>query len=203
MLPFYRHLLAVCPLIVLVAATACLPEEANSRFTVNAPLPMYRFQISRHVRESALWQTYLDYLSAQQAGDGPVISIDVVFEREVTGTGSGDYDPGIVYADLEVTNLQSGTILRTDRDELEIPNHVIVREDATREEVQDAAFAAVEEKAVRFVRYSLDLAVIRAMSEEGRRGKAFLPILQETHENHWSTELAREAEAALRSIQGD
>ena len=85
-------------------------------------------------------------------------------ERSRTRFRTGDYDAGIVRADVVVTELVTGGTLLTDHDEFELPNYVIVREDADRDEVQDEAFEVVEEKAVRFIRYAMDLALIRAMA---------------------------------------
>ena len=132
-----------------------------------------------------LWQAYLDYLSPVREGSKPVVSIDLDFERVITHkTNNGDYDPGIVHADLELQNLKAGTTFLTDYDKFAIKDFVVGNfdRDATREQIQETAFAATEEGAMRFVIYSLDLGVIRAMSDEGRKGRAFIPALQEKRE---------------------
>lgn len=202
--PLCHLLMVVCPLLMLFTTAACIPGEVDSLFTVQAPKPFYEFLIAKHIRGSELWCAYLEYLAEERTGEGPVISIDVGFEREITEqhTSSGDYDPGVVYADAALKELRTGTTLLTDHQEFEIPNHVIVRQGGTREEVQDRAFAEVEENAVSSIIQVLDLAVVRAIAQEGSQARALIPVLEETHDKHWSVALVEEAKIALESIRG-
>lgn len=200
--PFRCLVFAVCTLVVLAATLACIPADIDSLFTIDAPRPIYRFQIAKHIRDSELWRAYLEYLAKERPGEGPVVSIDVAFEREITEhTNDGDYDAGIVHAALELEELRTGTTLLTDHVEREIRDYVIAEDDATREEVQDTAFVEVEKEALRSLISSLDLAVVRAMSREGHRGTVFISVLQDTSENHPYVELADEAQAALDAIR--
>jgi len=187
--------------VALVSSVACIPPEVDALVEVDAPSPMYRFQIAKHIRGSTLWRAYVEHLSTQRAGSDPVVAIDVTFERTITDDiQTGDYDAGIVYADLSFRELITGTTLLTDHDEFEIPNYVIAREDATRDEVQDEAFEVVEEKAVRSIRYSMDLALIRAMGQAAERHPGFVSALEEVRDSHWSVGLKQEAETALATI---
>lgn len=196
---YWYLLISVCLLSSLATTVACIPGEIDSLVTVNAPSPAYRFQISKHIRGSELWRAYLEQLSSEQAGNDAVVSIDVQFERKLTEhTDTGDYDAGVVHASLECKELVTGNTLLVDHDEFEIPNYVIVKQDATREEVQDEAFASVEDKAVRYITYSLDLALLRAMGRRASEGMVFITVLEDVRDQHWSLELKREAETALR-----
>ena len=202
----HHYRLAAFSLIGLVAMAACTSKEVDPRCRISAPSAALRGQLAQHINGSELWQAYLDYLSPVREGSRPLVSIDLDFEREITyKSNDGDYDPGIVHADLELKNLKAGNILLTDYDKFAIKDFVIGNFDrnATREEIQETAFAATEQGAMRFVIYSLDLGVIRAMSDEGSKGRAFIPALQEKREDPWSGDLGGEAKLALRNIQGD
>lgn len=202
----YRRHFVAFSLVGLVAMAACTSKEVDPRCRISAPSAAHRGQLAQHINGSELWQAYLDYLSPVREGSKPVVSIDLDFERVITHkTNNGDYDPGIVHADLELRNLKEGTTFLTDYDKFAIKDFVIGDFDrnATREQIQETAFAATEEGAMRFVIYSLDLGVIRAMSDEGRKGRGFIPALQEKREDPWSGDLGGEAKIALRNIQGD
>ena len=202
----YRRHLVAFSLVGLVAMAGCTSKEVDPRCRISAPSASHRGRLAQHINGSELWQAYLDYLSPVPEGSKPVVSIHLAFEREITHkTNNGDYDPGIVHADLELKNLKAGTTFLTDYDKFAIKDFVIGNFDrnATREEIQEAAFGATEEGAMRFVIYSLDLGVIRAMSDEGSKGRAFIPALQEKREDPWSGDLGGEAKIALRNIQGD
>ena len=201
----HRHLVAFS-LVGLVAMAACTSKEVDPRCRISAPSAAHRGRLAQHINGSELWQAYLDYLSPVREGSKPVVSLHLSFEREITHeTNNGDYDPGIVHADLELRNLKAGSTFLTDYDKFAIKDFVVGNfdRDATRDEIQEAAFAATEEGAMRFVIYSLDLGVIRAMSAEGSKGRAFVPALQEKREDPWSGDLGGEAKIALRNIQGD
>ena len=175
----YRRHFVAFSLVGLVAMAACTSKEVDPRCRISAPSAPLRGQLAQHINGSELWQAYLDYLSPVREGSRPLVSIDLDFEREITyKSNDGDYDPGIVHADLELKNLKAGNILLTDYDKFAIKDFVIGNFDrnATREEIQETAFAATEQGAMRFVIYSLDLGVIRAMSDEGSKGRAFIPV---------------------------
>jgi hypothetical protein len=128
----------------------------------------------------------------------------VTFEREVTRkTNLGDYDPGVVHARVEMKNLVSGRTLATNVDKFAIKDFVFVGdENATRDEVQAAAFASTEDTAIRFVLRVLELGVVYGKRLEGTNGTAFIPALEETAENQWAGDMAGEAKRTLRVIRG-
>ena len=184
-------------------STACTSKELDPRITLDAPYD-HQDQIAQFINGSNLWEAYLDYLSPVKEGATPVVEIHVTFERVITRkTNDGDYDPGIVNAKLQMKNLASGKAILTNQDKFAIKDFVFVgNEDATREEVQAAAFAATEETAMRFVLRALELGVIFGMREEGTNGSAFIPALEETAEDPWAGDMAGEAKRTLRGIRG-
>ena len=193
-----------CFLVITVgfaAAFACTSKKLDPRVKLAAPYE-HRDAIAKFINGSNLWEAYLDYLSPKE-GAKQVVEIDLTFEREITReTTDGDYDPGIVHATLEVTNLASGAVIHSDYDKFSIKDFVFGGfENATRDEIQDAAFAATEETAMRFVLYSLDAAIISGMRAEGAAGSVFIPVLEEKAADQWAGDMAGDAKLAIKAIR--
>ncbi len=187
-----------------LSASACTSKKLDPRCTLTAPYE-YRGQIAQFINGSNLWEAFLDYLSPVKEGATPVVEIDLTFEREITReTNDGDYDTGIVHAKLQMKNLVSGQTILSNYDKFAIKDFVFGGlENATREEVQAAAFAATEETAIRFVLYSLELGVIYGMRDEGPNGLVFIPVLEEKAEDQWAGDMIAEAKRAIGAIRGD
>ena len=187
----------------LLSSSACTSKQLDPRITLDAPYE-HRDQIAQFINGSNLWEAYLDYLSPVKDGASPVVEIHLTFERVITRKASGgDYDPGIVHANLQVKNLQSGKAIATNHDKFAIKDFVFVgNEDATREEVQAAAFAATEATAMRFVLRVLEVGVVFGMRQEGACGSAFIPALEETAEDPLAGDMAGEAKRTLGVIRG-
>ncbi len=181
---------------------SCASKKLDPRCRLAAPYED-RGQIAQFINGSPLWQAFLDYLSPVKEGAKPVVEIDLTFEREVTWeTNDGDYDPGIVHDRLEVKNLVSGKNVLSDYDKFAIKDFVFGGFDnATREEIQAAAFASTEETAMRFVLYSLEMGVIQGMRDEGAAGSVFIPVLEEKMADQWSGDMGGEAKLAIRAIR--
>ena len=186
----------------LLSTSACTSDKLDPRCRLAAPYE-YRGQIAQFINGSPLWGAFLDYLSPVKEGAKPVVEIDLTFEREVTWeTNDGDYDPGIVHARLEVRNLVSGQTVLSDYDKFAIKDFVFGGFDnATREEIQAAAFASTEKTAMRFVLYSLEVGVIKGMRNEGVAGSVFIPVLEEKMADQWSGDMGGEAKLAIRAIR--
>ncbi len=186
----------------LLPTLSCTSKELDPRCKLAAPYE-YRQQIAQFINGSNLWQAFLDYLSPVKEGAKPVVEIDLTFERVITReTNDGDYDPGIVHANLEVKNLVSGQTVLSDYDKFAIKDFVFGGfENATREEIQAAAFAATEETAIRFVLYSLEMGVIYGMREEGAKGSVFIPVLEEKMADQWAGDMGGEAKLAIKAIR--
>jgi len=186
----------------LLPTLSCTSKKLDPRCKLAAPYE-HREEIAQFINGSNLWEAYLDYLSPVKEGAKPVVEIDLTFEREITReTSDGDYDPGIVHANLEVKNLVSGQTVLTDYDKFAIKDFVFGGfENATREEIQAAAFAATEENAMRFILYSLEMAVITGMREEGAKGSVFIPALEKKAEDQWAGDMAGDAKLAIKAIR--
>ena len=188
----------------LLSTSACTSKKLDPRCTLDAPYE-YQGQIAQFINGSNLWQAVLDYLAPVKEGANPGVQIDLTFERVITRkTSDGDYDPGVVHARLEMKNLVSGRTILVNHDKFAIKDFVFGGyEDATREEIQSAAFRATEGAAIRFVLYSLELGVIYGMREEGPKGLVFIPALEEKAEDQWAGDMAGEAKRTLRAISGE
>jgi hypothetical protein len=185
----------------LLSSSACTSKELDPRINLDAPYE-HQAPIAQFINGSNLWEAYLDYLSPD--GSTLVVEIHLGFEREITRKSTGgDYDPGVVHAKLQMKNLVSGKDILLNHDKFAIKDFVFVGdENATREEVQAAAFASTEETAMRFVFRLLELGVVYGMRDEGPAGVAFVPSLEETAEDPWAGDMAGAAKQALRAIRG-
>jgi hypothetical protein len=72
--------------------------------------------------------------------------------------------------------------------------------DATREEIQEAAFKDTEGDVFPFIDRWINLAAIRAMGEE--RNTAFIPALEVEAQNQYAEDLMSEAQYAIDKING-
>ena len=187
----------------LLSSMACTSKELDPRIALDAPYE-HQDRIAQFINGSNLWEAYLDYLSPVKDGASPVVEIQLEFERVITRkTNTGDYDPGVVHARLEMRNLASGRPILKNEERFAIKDFVFVGDDdATREEVQAAAFASTEKTAMRFVLRLLQMGVIGGMRAEGTTGSAFIPALEETVEDPLAGDLAAAARQALGVIRG-
>jgi hypothetical protein len=187
----------------LLSSSACTSKKLDPRINLDAPYE-HQERIAQFINGSNLWEAYLDYLSPAKKGASPVVEIHLEFERVITRkTSTGDYDPGIVHARLEIRNLASGKDILKNHDKFAIKDFVFVgSDDATREEVQAAAFASTEKTAMRFVLRQLEMGVIGGMRQEGTNGSAFIPALEETVADPLAGDMAAAARQALGVIRG-
>lgn len=196
---------ALCLLAILtmglLSSLACTSKELDPRVSLDAPYEQQE-RVAQHINGSDLWQAYLDYLSPD--GATPAVEIHLEFERQITRkTNSGDYDPGVVHARLNVKNLASGKTILSNYDKFAIKDFVFVGSDtATRDEIQAAAFASTEETAMRFVAFTLELGAIYGMREEGPAGQPFIPVLEEVAGDQFAGDKVGAARQALRAIRG-
>lgn len=187
---------------LLVTAVACVSSEVDPRCSINAPSSGYRAKLARSVNGSKLWQTYFDLMMPVKEGANPIISVNLNFNREITmKTNDGDYDPGNVEINFSVTNLMTGAILYEDNRDAKLDAFIFGRfdADATREEIQEAAFKDTEEDVFPYIDRWINIAAIRAMGEE--RKTAFIPALEVEAQNQWAEDLMNEARRAIEKIQ--
>jgi hypothetical protein len=189
---------------MLVLAMACTSSKPDPRCRLSAPSPNYVQGIAKAINGSNLWQAYLDHVSPVRDKGQPVMAFKLTFEREITQrSNEGDYDPGIVHAHFTVTNLRMNREVYSQGDKFPIKDFVFTEGDATREEIQRAAFEATENTAMRYVHRWAQIAAIRAMIQEGASGTAFVEALEEQIQDPWGGDLIGEAKLALNKIRGN
>jgi hypothetical protein len=189
---------------MLVLVMACTSSKADPRTSLSAPSPEYLMGMAKAVNGSNLWEAYLDHISPVRDVSDPVVAFKLTFEREITRrTNEGDYDPGIVHANLTVTNLLMNREVYSRAEKFAIKDFVFTRDAATREEIQRAAFAATEGTAMRYVHRWVEIAAIRAMLQEGTSATAFIKVLEEQTQDPWGDDLVGEAKVALNKIRGN
>jgi hypothetical protein len=177
---------AVAGLMLLVLFGACTSSKVDPRCSVSARSAEHTAGVAKAINGSKLWQAYLGYLSPARDVDRPVVKFHLTFNREITRrSNEGDYDDGVVHAYLSVTNLRSGSELYSNTGTYAIKDFVFTEKNATREEIQAAAFAATEVTAMRFVHHWIQVAAIRAMANEGGSGSGFVSVLEEQMEDPW------------------
>lgn len=102
-----------------------------------------------------------------------------------------------------MTNLLINREIYSRHDKFAIKDFVFTEGSTTREEVQRAAFAATENTAMRYVHRWVEIAAIRAMTQEGTGGRDFIEVLEEQTEDPWGDDLIGEAKLALNQIRGN
>lgn len=187
-----------------IGLVGCVSSAVDPRCTIHAPNDDYRGRLAKAVNGSKLWQAYFDHVSPDKASAEPLVEVDLQMDRKVTGGGSGgDYDPGEVRIRFTVTNLRNGAMLYKEEKKAQLDSVIFGRfdENATREDIQNAAFAEAEDDVFPFISRWVDIAAIRAMGQLSWNGEALVPILEEQVENPWAEDLSSEAKRALRAIR--
>ena len=75
-------------------------------------------------------------------------------------------------------------------------------ENATREDIQNAAFAEAEDDVFPYLDRWVNLGALRAMAQLGAGGEALAPVLEAQIDDPWAEDLAYEAKHALSKIRG-
>ena len=182
-------------------STACTSKDLDPRVRFNGPYER-QDKVAQHINGSNLWAAYLDYLAPD--GATQAVEIDLTFERQITRKSTqGDYDPGIVHAKVNMKNLMTGKTILSNHDKFAIKDFVYVGdENATRDDIQAAAFSSTEDTAMRFVVFTLEVGVIYGMRDEGPAGQAFIPALEEKAQDQFAGDMVGAAKQALRAIRG-
>jgi hypothetical protein len=204
-----RKLLFALPL--LIGLLGCISSEVDPRCRIEAPDP-YRGRVAQHVNGSKLWRAYFETLAPSSSGPTePWIDFRLVFDREILNRveileyEEGDYEAGTVNVEFSIVNPQRGTTLHEQEEALSLPEFAFVEGSATtREQIQKAVFQQTEERIFPYLDRWVNLAALRAISEErGASGEAFVPILEEQVKDPWAEELSEEARLALKAIRGE
>lgn len=197
-----RPLLAA---ILLVTGFGCISSEVDPRCTISTNTASREYQaiVAQCINASPFWKAYFDEIEKSSPGQA-LIDFRLHMEREVTGRSDGDYDPGNVSVRLIVTNLRNRRSIYDRKAEVRIEDVIYGNfgPNPTREEIQKKAFEATEAKIYPHLEIWINIAALRAMSQEKAAAEAFLPILEEAAANPWGDEIPGEANTALQRLTG-
>jgi hypothetical protein len=192
------------PAVVVVATLwlGCTGGKVDPRVRIDAPA-RHVAQIAKSVNGSKLWQAYLDH--REKAGAGPHAEFVLEVEQQQFKSFGGDYDPGKITFDFKAISLKDGRVLFEKDGEVNLDSFMLAKADrnATRDQIQEIAFKATEEKVYPYMDRWVNLAAIRAMGQEGTDGRAFESILDDLMEDRWTSgDMRNEAAVALKKIRG-
>ena len=193
-------------LVALVGAAVilgCASRETDPRCEIIAPNEKYRGNLAQSINGSPFWKAYFKEVAG--AATSPVMRVELRMERRVTYRSSGgDYDPGNIDITFEVTNLRNRQRLYREEKTKKLDDMIFGNfgPNPSREDIQRAAFEAAEEDVFPFLDRWINIAALRAIGQEGAKGQAFIPMLEEESQNPWAEDLMSEARRALQNIKG-
>jgi hypothetical protein len=176
----------------------------DPRFRIEAESPHLQ-QIARSINGSDLWEEYLDQVQPSRSSSSPVASFTLTMERKSFRSVGGDYDPGKIYVEFVAKSLRSGDLLIKQDPEVDLDPFMIGRfpANASREQIQELVFKAMEEKIYPYMDRWVNLAAIHAMGQESTYGSYFVSTLEKLASDSWASgDLKNAAREALRKIQG-
>ena len=184
--------------------SACASREVDPRSVIHAPNEEYVGRVAQSINGSKFWQAYFAHLAPDPATARPLIAVNLAMERDSTPTHDGDYDPGTVEIHFSVTNLRNGAQLYRHEASTRLDDVIygLFEENATREDIQKAAFEEAEDDVFPYIHRWVNIAAVRAIGELGAHGRSFTPMLEEQSEDPWAEDLASEARLALKAIHG-
>jgi hypothetical protein len=190
----------------LVAAglAACTSSTPDTRCRIDAS-GRHLNKIATVVNASSMMQTYFDEMESRAPGK-QLVEVTLDMGRDRYKTHGGDYDPGDVTVTFKVTSLRGLGTLYEREEEVDLEPFMvgIFHKDSTRDDVQEIAFKATEDKIYPYLARWVDLAAIRAMGRERAAGPSFVPMLNGLIGDSWtSQDVRKEAITAVKKIQGN
>lgn len=163
-------------------------SEVDPRCSIDA-VSRHRDQIAKSINGSKLWRAYFDHLQPSKEGAKPLVAFTFETERRTRNTyGAGDYDPGTLTVNFKVKSLRTRRTLFTKEAKVSLDSFMIGAFDAnaTRAEIQEAAFRATEEEVYPFLDRWVNVAALKAMGEVKSGASAFRPVLEELANDEWA-----------------
>lgn len=195
---------AVAMLAMLLTWAGCgASSKADPRCRISAESP-HRGEIAKSVNGSALWREYFKRTSP--TGKTPLVEFTFTVERTTRKSHGGDYDPGTIAVDFRAKTLDDGKLLfdkdvRVNLDEFMVG---MFDKNTTREQIQEIAFKATEDRVYPYLDRWIQIAAIRAMGNRGSRGTVFKKTLNELIGDKWTSgDMRGAAEEALKRIEGN
>jgi hypothetical protein len=177
--------------------------DVSSTCTIDAEEPHYS-RLVELIGTSKFWQRYCQHMESIGGASGPLAELSLGWERRRIRSAGGDYDPGYVTVVFEVRHIRTRQTLYEREEEVRLQDFMVgfFDEDASREEIQEAAFKATEERVYPFLERWVDLAAIRAIGAEGSDAYDLEPFLSKLVDDDWQPlDVKAEARKALKQIQ--
>jgi hypothetical protein len=195
--------LCLLALVAVLAGMACFPSsEVDPRCAIEAD-GRHHAKLAQTINGSKLWQTYFDVIDP--TATRKLVDFQFTVDRDRYRSVGGDYDPGKIAVVFRATNLTKRQNLYTRDEEVDLEPFMIglFDKNATRDEVQEIAFKAMEDRIYPYLATWVDIAAIRAMGQEGSGGYDFETSLQNLLDDRWSNlEIQTAARDALAKIRG-
>lgn len=201
--PRLMTLLGLLTPVAVLVSTACVPSSAvDPRCVIDAE-GRHHDKLAQLVNGSELWQTYFDVIDPTATRN--LAEFQFTADRTRFRSVGGDYDPGKITVVFRVTNLTKHQNLYTRSEEVDLEPFMIgfFNKDATRDELTEVAFKAMEDRIYPYLGTWVDIAAIRAMGQEGSGGYEFEDMLQKLLDDRWSNlEIQTACRDALAKIRG-
>lgn len=190
-------------LVAVLVGMACSPSsKVDPRCKIDADGRHFD-KLSQTINGSKLWSTYFDAIDPEATRT--LVELRFLIGRGRDRTMGGDYDSGRITIFFEATHLASKRTLYDREEEVDLEPFMVgfFDKDVTRDELQEIAFKATEDRVYPFLATWVDIAAIHAMGQEGSSGYEFEPLLQDLLDDSWSNlEIKTAARQALSKIRG-
>ena len=201
----WRGASRICLLVFVsvLAGMACSPSsKVDPRCKIDAD-GRHLDKLSQTINGSKVWSRYFDVIDPE--GTRTLVELRFLIGRGRDRSMGGDYDSGRITIVFEATHLASKRTLYDREEEVDLEPFMVgfFDKDLTRDELQEIAFTATEDRVYPFLATWVDIAAIHAMGQEGSSGFEFEPMLQELLDDSWSNlDIKTAARQALSKIRG-
>ena len=187
---------------LLLVAGCSASSEPDPRCVIDADGRHHK-KLAQTVNASKLWQSYFQTIDPD--GTRKLVKFEFKVDRDRHRSVGGDYDPGKITIVYRATNLTKKQHLYDRDEEVDLDAFMLglFDKNASRDEIQEIAFKATEDRVYPYLATWVDIAAIRAMGQEGSGGYEFEDQLQALLDDQWSNlEIQTACRDALAKIRG-
>ena len=188
--------------VVLVLAGCIASSEPDPRCVIDADGRHHK-KLAQTINASKLWQSYFKTIDPDATRK--LVEFQFLVDRDRHRSVGGDYDPGKITIVFRATNLTKKQHLYDRDEEVDLDAFMLglFDKNASRDEIQEIAFKATEDRVYPFLATWVDISAIKAMGQEGSGGYEFEDQLQGLLDDQWSNlEIQAACRDALAKIRG-
>ncbi len=190
-------------LAVFVLTVGCFTSsEPDPRCVIDADGRHHK-KLAQTINASRLWQSYFKTIDPDASRK--LVEFTFKVDRDRHNTRGGDYDPGKITIVFRAENLTKKQHLYDRDEEVDLDAFMVgfFDKNASRDEIQEIAFKATEDRVYPFLATWIDIAAIKAMGQERSGGYEFEDMLQRLLDDQWSNlEIQTACREALANIRG-